>query len=199
MSAERAKAWLVGAVAVGCIALQLGKSLVLSSTALGIWLVVLLAVERRVLRRLWLPRFWVAGLIVVLASALLLEPRDLELAGVGLSSRGLEAGALMMIRGTFIFGLATWASTALAGSGWLRWFRRLGAERFGVSVRVAFGLLPALQQELREVRRARRPSAGRGRAPLCGLWKAAVQFIMRVVRLAERLAAGEIPEGGGTA
>jgi hypothetical protein len=197
MSAERTKTWLLGAIAAGCVALQVGGALALSSAALVFWLAALLAVEPRVLRRLWLPRFWLAGFVVVAASALLLEPRDLELAGLALSSRGLAAGALMMIRGTFIFGLAAWASTALAGSGWLRWCRRLGAERFGTAVQVAFGLLPALQRELRELRRERARTAGRLRAPLGLTREAAVEFVVRVARLAERLAAEECPPGPG--
>ncbi len=186
MSAERVRARLLGTLAAGCIVLQFGGSPAWSALALGLWLLALLATDRRLLRRLWLPRFWVAGVVVVVAGALLFEPRDLELAGVPLSSRGLEAGVLMLLRGTFIFALALVASRALAGEGWLRWCRRLRAERVGTAVRAAFEVLPALQQGFRELQvavaaeHARRGPLGRGR-------ETAVRFVVRVARLAERL------------
>ncbi|MBN1772257.1 MAG: hypothetical protein JXB32_13395 [Deltaproteobacteria bacterium] len=190
MIAERLRAWALGTSAVGCIALQFGGSLAWSSVALALWLLALGLFHRHLLRRLWLPRFWLAGLVVVAASALLFEPRDLEWAGVAVSSRGLEAGALMIVRGTFIFGLALVASRGLAGEGWVRWCRRLRAERVGTSVRAAFEVLPALQQEFRDARAAAgadpacRSRLGRGR-------ETAVRFVVRVARLADRLAREE--------
>jgi hypothetical protein len=197
MSAEGVRRGLLGALGLVCLALQFGGSLAGSSGALGVWLLALLVLDRRALRRLWLPRFWLVGLVFVAAAALLLEPRDLEVAGLGVSSRGLRTGALMLVRGTLIFGLAVVASRALGGAGWLRWCRRLGVERLGEAVRVAFGLLPELQRELR---RAGAATAGRParRGRLGGVHEAAVRLVVRTARLAERLGRGPTGDGSRT-
>ena len=102
------------------------------------------------------------------------------------STRGLRLGMLMIVRGTFLFGLSLWASRALAHDGWLRLCRRLGAERLGVSVRIAFGLLPTLQAELRVARGSPKPA---GRRRYRRLRDAAVRLVRQTARIAERLAA----------
>jgi len=196
MTADRARAWLLGVLAAGCLALQFGGSLVWSIVALGLWLAALAAFHRPLLRRLWLPRFWLAGSVVLVASALLFEPRDLVWGEAAVSSRGLEAGALMVVRGTLIFGLALVASRALAGEGWVRVCRRLGAERVGTAVRAAFEVLPALQQEFRDARAAVRAEPGR-RGRLARGRETAVHFVLRVARLAERRAREETAPGAG--
>ena len=196
MTADRARAWVLGVLAAGCIVLQFGGSLSWSTVALGLWLAALAVFHRPLLRRLWLPRFWLAGLVVLVASALLFEPRDLVWAGVAVSSRGLEAGALMVVRGTLIFGLVLVASRALAGEGWVRACRRLGAERVGTAVRAAFEVLPVLQQEFRDARAAARAEPGR-RGRLARGRETAVRFVLRVARLAERRAREEPAPGAG--
>jgi len=186
MAADRARSLLLGGTAAACIALQFGGSLTLSSVALALWWVVLLLVDRPLLRRLWLPRFWAASAFVVLGSSMLLGNADLTLGPLEFSTRGLRLGMLMIVRGTFLFGLSLWASRALAHDGWLRLCRRLGAERLGVSVRIAFGLLPTLQAELRVARGSPKPA---GRRRYRRLRDAAVRLVRQTARIAERLAA----------
>jgi len=193
MTVDRIRRVLLGAVAAACIALQFGGSLALSSVALALWLLALLLVDRPLLRRLWLPRFWVASAVVVLASSMFIGRADLVLGPLGFSSRGLLLGTLMVVRGTFLFGLSLWASRALEHDGWLHLCRRLHAERLGVSVRIAFGLLPTLQAEIRNARRSLNPP-GRHR-PYRRMRDAAVRLVLHAARLAEGLAAEEASSG----
>lgn len=188
MAADRARTWTLGVLAAGCVALQFGGTLVGSAAALGLWLAALALFHRPLLRRLWLPRFWLAGLVLAAASALLFEPRDVDWGGLAVSSRGLRAGALMLLRGTFVFGLALVASRALGGEGWLRVCRRLRAERVGTAVRAAFDVLPELQQEFRKARAAAAGAEPGRRGRTARLRETAVRFVVHVARLADRLA-----------
>jgi nucleoside-triphosphatase THEP1 len=178
-------------LAIACIAAQFGGSLVASLASLVVWLVALAVVDAALLRRFWMPRFWLLTAIVALAGGLLLGRRDVEILRVPFSSEGLRLGALMVIRGAFVFGLALWASRALAGSGWRRWTRRLGAEPLGAAVSVAFGLLPGLEAEWSRARAAAGRSGGRR---FRRTFDASVELIARTARLAERLA---LEQSGG--
>ena len=135
--------------AVCCIALQFGGSLWLSAASVLIWLIVMFLVGPRLLNRLWRPRFWLVTLIFAAGSGLLLGTRDMSLAGISLSKSGLEAGALMVIRGALIFGLTIWASKSLSGEVFLRLCRKIRLERLGTSFTLALRILPEIEERLR--------------------------------------------------
>ncbi|MBN2498744.1 MAG: DUF2478 domain-containing protein [Deltaproteobacteria bacterium] len=152
---EREGRWTrigLSALALGCIGLQFGGHLAWSAIALAIWLLALGCMCREALRRLWMPRFWGLSAVFALGCGLLLGPRDLALGPLSLSGQGLASGALMMVRGAFIFALAAWASRSLDGA-WIRALaRRAGAEPLAESIAVAMRLLPDLSLRLAHAR-----------------------------------------------
>jgi nucleoside-triphosphatase THEP1 len=179
--AIRLVTWLV---AFGCIALQVGRRLDLAALALVIWLVTLSLVDRRALNRLRMPKFWTIMILVALGSGLLLGTRDIDLWGLRFSRQGLEAGALMVIRGAFIFGLASWATRNINGRLARRIAAKVGLGNLALAVATAFGVLPALMDQLgwskrddRRVWKERLASGG----------QLAVEAVTEAARLAERL------------
>jgi hypothetical protein len=180
---------VLAVVAAGCVALQFPGSLWLSLVALGLWLVALAAIDRAVLPRLWHPRFMVVSAIVALLSGLLLGRRDLTLFGLGLSTRGLQAGALMMTRGLLIFGLTVWGATILAQSPWLRARGALGA-----AVAAALDLIPDLTARLRATWRAH---AGEGRSRLGAARAVTADLLFHTVSIAEEMADDATPPRAG--
>jgi nucleoside-triphosphatase THEP1 len=156
----RARRLAALAIALGCIALQVGRDLGLTALALVVWGATVAVVDRHALDRLRMPRFWIITIVVALGSGLLLGRRDMEVAGVGLSGQGLEAGVLMVLRGAFVFLLASWGARAASGAGVLGLADRVGLGSLGFAIVAAFEALPAVRDGLVERYRAR---AGRGR------------------------------------
>jgi hypothetical protein len=178
---ERTRRRALGAAAVGCLALQFPGRLWLSAAALGAFLLALAALDRRPLARLWRPRFLVGSAAIALGAGLLLGPCDAAVLGLGVSTRGLLAGVLMVVRGLLIFALTTWAAGLLAAR---RPARRRGA--LGAAVAAAVRLVPDLTERLRASVSAH-AAAGRGR------WAAAravgADLLFHAACLAEELAA----------
>ncbi len=166
---------ILSALAVFCVAAQFGGALLPSLLALGIWLGALAYFRPRVLRRLWLPRFWLLTLFFGLSCGLLLGPRDLQWLGLPLSRAGLASGLLMVVRGVFVFALVTWASQSLSGPGLCRLAGKIGAARLAAAVSVALHLLPELQRRLMMGRRGR-------------LYRRGLGLIVQTAKLAEEMA-----------
>ncbi len=164
-------------------------SLLLSTAALALWLALLFLLDRASLRRLWLPRFWLVTLIFAMASGFFLGPRAARGTWSVLSYSGLQAGLLMVVRGAFIFGLASWASRAL-GRNVQQLAARLGVPRLGTALTVAFELLPELESSLRAAL-AKPPAGGTEGREGRGLrryYGVAVQVIASTAELAGNLA-----------
>lgn len=172
----------MGLLALACVALQFGGQLWLSAVALGAWLVGLALFCRPALRRLWMPRFWLISLLFAVGSGLLLGRRDLQLWGLELSSAGLCAGLLMVARGALIFGLACWASLALAERDIQRAARRLGAAWLGTALPTALKLLPELVQQY-HLAAAQAPGRRLARG-----YEVAVLLVCHTARLARQMA-----------
>jgi len=179
---------LVLAVALGTLALQFSGDLLRSLLALVLWIGTLVLVDRQSLRRLWLPRFWAFSIAIALGSGLLLGERDTVWLGLAISGKGLRAGVLMVVRGAYLFALASWGSRQLTGTGMRRLLRRIGLIRFGEALEVAFGLLPELATTLR--RAGGEVSGGRGlRGVRPGhFYQTAVQVVAQTGLLAIRVA-----------
>lgn len=180
--------WVKGlalAVALGCVALQIGRQIELAAIAVVIWLTTVWLVDRHALRRMKMPKFWTIMIIVALGSGLLLGPRDIEVLGLRLSAQGLEAGALMVLRGVFIFALTSWASRAVEGTAVKRIARRVGLGNLGVAVASAFGVLPALIDGLAKRRSTASPTL---RERLGSFRRIVVDALIEAVHLAKRLA-----------
>lgn len=143
-------------VALCCVALQLGRRLDLAALSAAIWLPTVFFTDRHALRRMLMPKFWTVTIAVALGSGLFLGPRDLEIAGLRLSAQGLEAGALMVVRGLFIFALVSWAARAIEGASATRLARRIGLGNLGVAVGTAFSVIPALRDQLQRRKGQRR-------------------------------------------
>jgi nucleoside-triphosphatase len=187
MIRPRARRRLMGLLALACIAVQFPGSLPLSALALGVWLGALALVDRISLARLWMPRFWLITVLFALGSGLLLGTRDVRVLGLALSRVGLEAGALMVVRGAFIFGLAAWASRALGQGDIQRLARRIGLPSLGAAIPTALGLLPELRARYQlAAAQARSRPGRRGRS----LHETAVQLFCQTARLAEQMAGG---------
>ncbi|MGI5862050.1 MAG: nucleoside-triphosphatase [Myxococcales bacterium] len=170
----------------GCIGLQLGGSLGWSAASLGIWLGLLWAFSPRSLRRLWMPKFWGFSLALALASGVLLGKSDVRVLGVPVSLAGLEAGLLMVVRGAFVFGLTSWASTTLRRDHLERVFEKVGLTRLGRALTAAFALLPGLKDRLAYAR-AQLPGRGEGRR-LARVFDLAVEVVGESARLAGEIA-----------
>jgi nucleoside-triphosphatase len=177
---------LLGLAALACIGVQVPGSLVLSALALALWLGLLAAFDRISLRRLWMPRFWVITLIFALASGLLLGPKATGGTGAILSPEGLQAGLLMVLRGAFIFALASWASRALAGETLKRAAARVGLARLGTALSTALQLLPELKDRL--LAQAQKRKASTRWRKLQRFPELAVEVICETARLAAEIA-----------
>lgn len=140
--------WITWLVALGCVALQVGRSVEMAALADVIWLSTVALVDRGALRRLRMPKFWTIMILVALGSGLFLGPRDLDVGPLRLSAQGLEAGALMVLRGVFIFALASWAARNINGRLVRRMASRVGLGNLALAVATAFGVLPALMDRL---------------------------------------------------
>ena len=169
----------LGALAVACVALQLPGRLDLSALALALWLSALAWADRDALRPLWRPRFLAWSAALALLAGLLLGEPDLDLLGLPLSSAGLAAGALMLVRGGLILGLTGWLARRIVA----RARRGLTpTSTLGAAVATAVELMPALLVELGATWAAR-PRGRRLRA----LESVAVSALSRAVSLAEAL------------
>ena len=184
-AAPRKYKYMAMVVALLCIGLQVGREIHLAAIALVLWLVTVALEDRRALVRLKMPKFWTFMVLVALGSGLFLGPRDLDVGPLRLSAQGLEAGALMLLRGAFIFALASWVTRAINKNKASHLARRIGMENLALAVATAFGVLPALRDQLgwkksdrSEVWKERLASAG----------DIMVRAVVETARLANRLA-----------
>ena len=175
---------LLGVVALFCVAVQFSGTLPLSAVALAIWLAALALFFRPALARLWMPRFWTISVVFAVGSGLLLGEHDVKLWGLSLSSAGLEAGLLMVVRGAFIFGLASWASQAFEERDIQRAARRLGAAWLGAALPSALRLLPELMEQYRLA------SAGASGPRLARGYEVAVLLMCHTARVAREMSEG---------
>lgn len=182
MSARRT---LLGVVALACVALQFEGSLALSCVAAGVWLAALALAARAHLRRLWVPRFWIVSIVMALGSGLLLGKPDLSLGPVRLSRFGLEAGALMLVRGVFLFALMGWVSKLFVDRDVQNAIRKVGLAQFGNALTAAFGFIPSLGERVRPALAVGRGERAGARAGLLHL--AAVDLVKHAVLLARSL------------
>ncbi|MBN2359326.1 MAG: DUF2478 domain-containing protein [Deltaproteobacteria bacterium] len=165
-----------------CVGMQFPGRLDLSALALMIWLTALTVAARPLLRRLWYPRFYAFSGVLVLLSGLVLGEPDLALGPIALSSSGLRAGALMLVRGIQIFGLTVWAAS-LYTRGEMQ--AAVTAERAGwrLAIAVALRLVPDLAEKLHAAWRDRDRSGPR----LARLETATVGLIRATADIAEGL------------
>ncbi len=191
MKVEHAPRGFLALVAFAGIALQFSGSLMYSSLALAVWMVALWIFNPCVLRRMWMPRFWTITLVVALGSGLLIGAHDEVFLGIPISTLGLYAGALMVIRGAFIFALAGWASKALANSGLDRLASRFGAQNLAISAGVALDLLPGLSDRIQGARHAKANVQRRGR------WKSAYLSAVNLLADCAMMADNMAKEGRG--
>jgi nucleoside-triphosphatase THEP1 len=149
----------MGVLAILGIVLQSGGDVGLSVLALFLWLGALACFDRRILKVLWIPKFWLFTLLFALLSGFFLGKRDVEFLGFFFSKEGLAAGFMMIVRGAFIFALASWGTRLLDGEGWRRLFGKVGAKRLGTSVAVAMSLLPELKDRWQNIS-GKKPGVG---------------------------------------
>lgn len=186
-SRSKARRWMA-LVALIAIGLQVTARLDLAALSLALWLLALSLADRGALRRLWLPRFWSITLLFALGSGWLLGEPDIRWGPLSFSSFGLRAGALMVLRGAFVFGLAAWASRALARRDIERLAARLGLPRLGAALPTALTLLPELEQRYYSARRAARERGYRRLA----FWR---EMAVALVRETAHLALGMAQAG----
>jgi nucleoside-triphosphatase THEP1 len=178
--------WLLALIAAGCVGLQFPGRLDLSTLALAIWLGTLAIAVRPLLRRLWYPKFYAFSGVLVLLSGLVLGTTDLRLGPIPLSSSGLNAGALMLVRGTLIFGLTAWAAS-LYTRGEMQ--AAVTAERAGwrLAIAVALKLVPELAVQLGTAWRNRKRDGRR----LAAFEAAAVELLRAAADTADGLTRNE--------
>ncbi|MBN1336121.1 MAG: hypothetical protein JXB39_09185 [Deltaproteobacteria bacterium] len=181
---------LMALLALACVALQFSGALLLATISLVVFLGALTVADRRALARLWMPRFWAFTLLVGLGAGLFLGKR--AAGGVGLSLEGLRAGALMTVRGAFVFALASWGSRALRRRDLERALARVGLGRLGTAAATAFGLLPGLRDRVQVLLPRGSPWTRHAR----GLPGLAALLVVETARLADDLALAGDPPGG---
>ncbi len=187
-TAQRVKPRYMGLFAIFCILLQASGALWFSAAALALWLLALAYVDPPALRRIWMPRFWLFTLALALASGLLLGQRDIHILGMGFSRSGLEAGLAMILRGAFVFGLATWASRALSSEGIQRVAAKVGMPWLGLAITGAFQLLPQLRERLGESKRKLPVEYGWRKYHPAKLYSLALALFVDTARLANAMA-----------
>jgi nucleoside-triphosphatase THEP1 len=182
------------ASALACVAMQFPGDLAWSAAAFAAWLAATAAWDRAVLRRMWMPRFWIVSCGLAVLSGLLLGERDVEVLGVGLSASGLEAGGLMVVRGGLVYGLASWASRAVGGRRFRHAMAAVGLAPLGSAVSVAVELLPDLTDAWQAAR-----LRGTGASRAARTFDGAVGLVRETVRLAREVAArpAALATGGG--
>jgi hypothetical protein len=149
-AAGRTTTAVLAGLAVICVGLQFPGSLWLSLVALVLWLLGTAALARPVLARLWRPRFLALSIVIALGSGLLLGERDTVLLGLRVSSKGLRAGGLMVVRGTLILGLTAWAATLLMARRGRPGRDGAAVGALGTAVAAAVQLVPELSERVRE-------------------------------------------------
>jgi hypothetical protein len=182
---------LLSVIALGCIALQFGGSLPLSSIALALWLAATALLAPHQLRRLWMPRFWLISALMTLGSGLLLGETDLRIGPIPASTEGFQAGLLMLVRGVFLFALMGWASKLVVSESVQRAIRSVGLAQFGHALAVAFDVLPSLAERVRPALAGGRAARPRDRVGF--IYATAVELIRHTALLARSLEAGESP------
>jgi len=171
-----------------CIGLQFGGDLTASALALLVWLLVLALVDRRALRKLWLPRFWLFSLLLALVSGFLLGGNLSKAHGLTLSRVGLDAGLLMIVRGAFLLSLAAHLSAKVKSARFQRLLARLGFSGFGAALATAFALLPELSHTLQVRAGVWQAEAPTWRGRLRHFPTLAVQLLVETAVLAEQCA-----------
>ena len=143
---------LLGAVFLGAMLLQLGRSDLLAAVALALALFALAVWGRDALRALWWPRFWALSVVVTLGAGLLLGPARQATpdASWQLSLAGLQAGGRMLARSALLFAAASWAARAVRPAELVRLWARVGVPQMGSAVTGALLLLPVTAAKLRE-------------------------------------------------
>ncbi|MCK5799615.1 MAG: DUF2478 domain-containing protein, partial [Deltaproteobacteria bacterium] len=192
---------LMGIAALACIALQLAGTLPRAAIALAVWLTLLAVDDPATLRRLWRPRFWAFTIALALASGLLLGPHRSASGNTQLFSLiGLRAGLLMVLRGAFIFALASWATRAVSQDGIQRLATRVGLPGLGLAIATGLSLLPDLTRELQHTLGASKaPKVDSATSWFCRtgfgrVWRGAVWLVLHTSRLADAAAdRGEPP------
>jgi hypothetical protein len=168
-------------VAIACVVLQYPSQLGWSAAALAIWLAGAALLDRASLHRLWQPRFLAVSVLLASLSGLLLGAADTEMAGVRVSSAGLSAGAVMILRGVLIVGIGAWGARWLLGrAGRLQAGR---TARLSSAAAAAFHLVPTLGARIRAAN-TDRSSGGRAWS---GSERAAVTLLCEASGLAEGL------------
>jgi hypothetical protein len=179
---QRGAAGLLLPVAVACVALQYPSRPAWSAAALAVWLAGAALFDRPSLHRLWQPRFLAVSALLASLSGLLLGAADTDIAGVRVSSTGLSAGAVMILRGVLIVGIGAWGARWLLGRAARLQAGR--AARLSNAAAAAFQLVPDLGARIRAAS-ADRPFGG-GRA-WSGSEQAAVTLLSEASGLAEGL------------
>lgn len=179
---RRAATAVLAVAAAAAIALQFPGRLSASAAALVIWLGVSAFIDRPSLGRLWQPRFILLSSLLALLSGLLLGTPDRRLLGVPVSTTGLEAGAIMLLRALLIVAISASAARLVSG----RQASVPAGERRGVGLTaaVALELVPQLRARISAVGvRQRLAALGRFGA----LEEAAVRIVCDAVLLGEGL------------
>lgn len=185
---SRTAPWLVLVAALVCIGLQFGGDLSASVLALVLWLLVLALVDRRALRKLWMPRFWLFSLLLALVSGFLLGGNLSKAHGLTLSRVGLDAGLLMIVRGAFLLSLAAHLSAKVKSARFQRLLSRLGFSGFGTALATASALLPELSHTLQARTGVWKAQAPTWRGRLTHFPDLAVQALVETAALAEQCA-----------
>lgn len=181
---SQSRPWQLGAAWTlfgAFVTAQVLGSLLWSVVALASWLLLWRLRKANFFRRLWNPPFWIATGIIVLLSGFFLGPRDLTIAGIGVSSSGIRAGAEMLLRAVFVFSIALVLSDALNAEGLERLQRRIGFPHFWMALRGAMEMLPALRNRAGKEFSA---DSGARRLPRRGV-------LLRWMKEAVRIAEGE--------
>jgi hypothetical protein len=154
----------VTACSIVCVlAAMLLGSWPMAVPSLLVWLGVLYAWYRPVLRRIYKPRLWLISGFIAMASGIFLGHPETRLLWVPLSWTGLYAGLWMVMRCIALLTVTAYLSTLLGQDLVIAWLSRKGLSNLAEHIRIAVDTLPAVQDRLVDTWRAHRRTRARFR------------------------------------
>lgn len=140
-------------LAVVVVALQFGGDVWLSVLALAIWLGGLAVFNGVSPRRLFRIRLLASAALVGIGAGILLGEKDLTVAGIPVSTKGMYAGLLMVVRGALIYSMTAWAGELVQKERMLAVMGKIGLENLARAVSAGTGVVPALVETYRRERK----------------------------------------------
>ena len=143
---KSAPLWLILAVGLVAIALQVPKSIPLAALGLVLIIGTCALRERGALRYMGSLRFWLIGFFIAAASGLFLGKKHDVYYGIPISLEGFRIGVLITLRAGIFVTLIMTLSRKVSPDFFVRSFGRLGLPQTGAALALGVKLLPEMMK-----------------------------------------------------